>query len=313
MDNSTHLQPAATSGTSNAISEAQNLPQNLRLLAAQRGLYTRAKLIVALQLALTVAVPLSLVVAASIKPDFKVWAALLGFMIAAADAVALDPLQKSLKLKAARMQELFDCAVLGLPWDAFRVGTKPDHEDIVAYGSAHAADEGLKNWYPRNVGDLPLHLARLICQRSNCWWDMKLRRRYKFAILTIVCCLAIVVLAMAVQWKMTLADVILGAIAPLTPLVAWSLRESRRQQEAIEALERLKLYSHDLWRKAISREMEPAQCDEQARWLQSELFDRRRTNPLIFNWIYRLSQRRFEDQMQGGANEMILEANRQGS
>jgi hypothetical protein len=36
----------------------------------------------------------------------------------------------------------------------------------------------LKDWYPVSVGQLPIHEARLICQRSNIWWDAKQKLRY---------------------------------------------------------------------------------------------------------------------------------------
>ena len=35
-----------------------------------------------------------------------------------------------------------------------------------------------RDWYPPEVGRLPLPLARLICQRAAVWWDMSQRRKY---------------------------------------------------------------------------------------------------------------------------------------
>lgn len=53
----------------------------------------------------------------------------------------------------------------------------------------------LKDWYPKEVAALALPLARLVCQRANCWWDANLRRKYANWLLAILIVTFVAVLA----------------------------------------------------------------------------------------------------------------------
>ena len=48
------------------------------------------------------------------------------------------------------------------------------------------------------VGRLPVHLARLICQRAAVWWDMSQRRKYAGWLIAIVAILAVGIVAVVI-------------------------------------------------------------------------------------------------------------------
>src|ERR1700686_696860 len=157
----------------NNIPELQNEEWALRSLAAQRRFYGWAKMALALQIILVVIVPGVLLVVEHLAAGFKVWAAFIGLTISILDVLLFDPLKSGLRHKGAATQELFDCQVLGLEWPALK-DRKPDREDVHG-ASADYGDADLRDWYPADVGQLPPYAGRIICQRSNCRWDSKLR------------------------------------------------------------------------------------------------------------------------------------------
>ena len=164
------------------ITIEQNTAKQLQRLGAQRQLYAAAKKVFGVQVALSGpgAVAVALLVIA--YPACKGYAALWGIIVALCDLLWLTPWQKRLRDVAARVQEAFDCDVLALPWNDVKAGTRPDPELIKAQSDKYqvwaAKMPPLSNWYASAVGDLPLHIGRLACQRSNCWWDSQQRRRY---------------------------------------------------------------------------------------------------------------------------------------
>lgn len=113
----------------NNIPQRQNEGQSLQLLAAQRRLYSWAKIALAIQVILVVVIPGTLLVVEHFEETFKLWAALAGLVISILDVLILDPAKAALRHKAAATQELFDCHVLELDWPNLK-GEKPDREDV---------------------------------------------------------------------------------------------------------------------------------------------------------------------------------------
>src|SRR5271165_2642933 len=162
----------------NGIISRQNAPENIRVLAAQRSLYSRAKTLAAVQVFVAGVTPVVGAIAVALKPHADVWAAFIGIIVAYFDTAWLDPRQSKLRNLAANVQEDFDCSVLQLPWNDALAGRRPSPEDIHGAADGHTPSSAapLEDWYPQAVAALPLYQGRLICQRTNCWWDSKLRQ-----------------------------------------------------------------------------------------------------------------------------------------
>lgn len=175
-----------------SFSERQNEPQKLNYLAAQRTLYKKAKSITIIQIMLSVPLIIFVSIAALILNDKDIsqligfqqvdisWvSAFTGVVVALLDVLILTALVNNLKEKAAKIQELFDTSVLGLPWNNVATGGIPDHEDVNKY-SRPIRDmpeelSKLKNWYSVKLDNLPIEASLIICQRSNLCWDSELR------------------------------------------------------------------------------------------------------------------------------------------
>jgi SMODS-associating 4TM effector domain len=294
----------------NQIPVLQNADAQLRLLRARRQTYTDAKHLLILQLCLAIGVPVVGAFCALIWPSLRGLVALASIVITVLDVTLIDRLQKTLLKRAAILQEQFDCAVLELPWDKFTVGSKIDPETIHGASSQYRdgqEDAQLRNWYPAVVGTVPLHLARIICQRTNLWYDAKLRRQYGGFILGITISLTLLLVLFGWIGGLTIDTFVLTVLAPAAPIVIWGVREYLRQRDVAEALDRVRSEAEALWERAKAGTCSDSECTAQSRQFQNAIYERRSTSPLIFDWIYKVQRPRLEDQMNRGAEEFVRE------
>jgi hypothetical protein len=294
----------------NDIPQLQNSDQSIRLLATQRRLYGWAKTVSVIQVILVIAMPGVLLVIDHLNPASSVWSAFAGILIAILDTAAIDPIKERITEKGATVQELFDCEVLGLEWPRL-AASSPDREDIAITISPKEVNL-LKDWYPTTVGGLPRAVARIICQRSNCWWDAKLRRFYGWGITAFWVVVIALVCVIAIEEHLTFENFIVSLLTPVLPLILWGIREVRLQREAADRNDRLKSFSDQLWSQVMQHALNDDAMNAQSRKFQDEIFQRRRRSPLVFNWFYFLFRNQFEKQMQTGAAEMAAEATSSG-
>lgn len=296
----------------NSINKEENTNKQLERLAGHRQLYSEAKKILALQIFLSVPVVLLWSIGIAWRQELKVYAAFYGVILTLADFVLLTPLQKNIKEKAAKIQELFDCDVLKLEWRRFKIGRKPDEESISEacknYLKEHKNYSALRNWYPSGLEKLPLQFARIICQRTNCWWDAKLRRRYANLMLAMGFTLTIIVFLIGLIDGMSLEKFLLAVFIPLLPVFMLSIREYKENNECAKAVDSLKGHSEKLWEKTLAHRADRKELENDSRILQDEIYDRRRNGPLVFDWIYSFLRKAFEEQMNIGAKVLVKEA-----
>lgn len=291
----------------NGITSRQNSPENIRLLAAQRCLYSRAKGLAAVQVFLAGLTPVVGAIAVALKPDTDTWAAFAGIIVAFVDTIWLDPKQKRLRNLAASVQEHFDCTVLQLTWNAALAGRHPSPEDIHEAAEAHTPSSAapLEDWYPHAVNAVPLYQGRLICQRTNCWWDSKLRQRYCNWIFGTVFVLSTCVFALGLLNGISLQKFVLAVMAPLLPAGLWAAREWRRQSETALESDRQKEDSESLWGQVVRGEVAEPEVSRRSRELQDAILVRRRGNAPVFDWVYRRLRSKQEDQMNVAAEVMV--------
>lgn len=294
----------------NDICQIQNQEPQQRLLWARRELYARGKRVLGVQLAFTVIVPILGSVVAIAVPDLRPYVALLSLLIAVLDPTVIDRWHRSLRKTAARLQEQFDTAVLSMQWDEFTAGVRVSREQIHELSvdfNTMKSDPELVDWYPKAVERLPLHLARIICQRTNLWYDGKLRRLYGYWVLGIGILLTVLLLVIAMASGITVESFVLTVLAPASPIIIWGLREHFRQRDAADRLDRLLGGADRLWERARTGACDAAECAAQSRQFQNAIFDHRSSSPLTFSWIYRLLRSSLETQMNRSADDMVRE------
>ncbi len=295
----------------NNICQQQNTERGLELLAAQRQLYSDAKKLQIISVFIGVPVVITWSILGAVFPPFLVYAALWGITATFLDLLLFSRLQKSVQEKAAKIQQIFDCEVLQFDWAKLNCGIRINPETIVdasnKYKRKNSNYSALRDWYPISVCQLPIHQARIICQRSNIWWDANLRRRYSNWIIITLIILTTIVFLISLVGGLSLAKFLLAVIAPLTPAFVLGLRQYSEHHEAAARLDRLHENAENILDKIINKKLMEEDIERESYSLQVEIYENRRRSPSILDWFYSLLRRKHEEQMNKGAESLVKE------
>jgi len=296
----------------NRISSEQNSDRQLLRLAAASAVYGRGKQILGLQAAITVLGGFVSPIIIARFPQFKVWAAFYAFTVALLDALVLERLQSDQRRIGAQIQELFDGDLFRLAWRRLIAGETPAPEIVTEeasrYKRRHKDLSHLIDWYSPAVSRLSVSLARLVCQRTNAWWDSTLRRRYCASLKALLWALVIFLVAFGIYRGMTMDVFVLAVLAPLTPAILWGVREIRKNSSAADDLSKLQTYIDELWHKALAGSLTDKALEEESVLIQNQIFHSRSKNPFVFNWVYRLLRGAKEKTMHQVAAELVEQA-----
>lgn len=298
----------------NSIPQKQNERNQIERLCAQRSLYSRAKIVVGLQFTLAIVPALAFAILMLKWPGLKVFATLTSLAITLLDFGLLDPIQKAWRKTAAQIQEAFDCDVLDLDWTVLRAGKQPPPEDVMRYarGAMAKPEEvtAVRDWYPKSVGELPIELGRLLCQRTNCHWDATLRAAYSFTITISLWFVAIAVFVCGAIANPTFDGFVLAMLAPATPAMVLALRQHREHSDASRSSVQLREHVDGLWTKTLSKEAELSSLTAESRAVQSEIFLRRAMSSPVFDWLYNLVKKRQQEFADRSTDHLVAEAKR---
>lgn len=298
----------------NEISIRQNSPTCLNLLAAASSVYGRAKGLAGIQFMLTVIIPVSVGVAAIIIPSLKAPLATYGLVVFLWDTFFLTQRHRELKRQGAGFQECFDCCVMEIPWNSWRAGKELGYRETVPeeakrYLKTHDRNR-IVNWYPEEVGQLPLAIARLACQRASLSWDDDLRQKYRRLIISGLFMIIIGLLGGALAMGLSFPDTMLTVFAPAFLSIQWAGRELQQQSLTITSLQRLREKADGLIDRACVGEIDQCRMDAEARELQDEIFTHRATSPIIPNWFYNRLRSQFDGRMEETVRNLIDKWNR---
>jgi hypothetical protein len=296
----------------NNIATKQNEQKQLERLAAQREIYSFAKRLYLLQIILSVIIPIALFGIGSIWNKFAIYSALFGIIAFIVDSTTISPIIKKLKTKAAKIQELFDCDVLEIDISPLKVVNDITVEEILLNYNAHIKIkkniEKIKDWYPTNIQEMPISIARIICQRANCWWDSKLRIRYANFIKYCGLFVFLSFFTYSFIQKINIIDFTL-MLSGLIPFFQFCNKEYCDHKDAAQRLNELIRYSEDVWQFAIQNHQDYHMLKLNSRRLQDEIFEHRSKSPLILDKFFRLFRDQNEILMNRTSEILIEEAN----
>jgi hypothetical protein len=296
----------------NEITNDQKRDDRLDLLRAQRTYYRRAKWLQTAFLVLALILPWVGVFWGADHHEVRPLLALGSIALLLLEIGLATRFQRDWVKTAARIQEQFDTEVFQLPWNQFVVGSKVDPEVIrsVTQEPITAAErKDLEGWYEHCVGSLPLLLGRLICQRTNITYDMRVRTAYATGWLVLAGVLISFLMYRGVHEGLTFPDLLLNVIVPFIPLAAFVLREHRKQSDTVETLNTLKSEVEKLWAKAL-KTPSSAELAQDSRNLQDAIYRNRTSNPLVYDWVYWLRRKFNEDLARHGAESLVADAQR---
>jgi SMODS-associating 4TM effector domain len=293
----------------NPIPARQNEEAALKLMRARQWTYLVAMRLMGAQIVLTVMVPVAAAVTTLTLPDLRPYFAAIALVALLLDTLVLDQHYKTLLKRAAKLGEKFDCIVLDLHWNSFVAGEVPETEDIHTASQSWLQrhdDEGLRDWYPVAAGEMPMALARVICQRTNLRYDSQLRRSYSIVILVTVALVLLGLFAVGLVQDLNFTDWIL-ALAPGMPLLSWAGREYYRQRDTADALVALMGKARGIWQQALDGNCDDDECRSVSRELQNAIYLRRSTAPLVMPRLYKFKRLSLEDEMNNAASNFLEE------
>lgn len=288
----------------NNISQIQMDDRSLQLQKAKVSLYGRASQIELWRGLLPIGNAIFWLFVLSGEGSLAAWPVLFGFALPLVDTYFLAPWERRNKQLAARVQEEFDCRLFLLPWNELlageRVGQEKLAEEVTRFEKQGYDAQDLSNWYSFDLSDLPISAGRVICQRSNTWWDSRLRKMYGRLLLGLTLTSALITIAYASLGGLDLDQYVVGMMAPLVPFGVWTLKEIQSQWMAATEGERLLRMADEIW-IALLNEPKRKQVELESRQLQDLIFKRRVSSPVNPRWLYRRRRNEFENLMiQGG-------------
>jgi hypothetical protein len=290
----------------NSIPARQNSPPFLCLLRARSRMYVDAVRLQRAQLLLTVIVPMIGAISGIIWVETRPWVGVSALAVTICDVSWLDRMQRRKLRTLAKVGEQFDCELLGLPWNAFAVGKRVDPEIVERAARTWPRGDGeLMNWYRPEVGATALHLARIVCQQSNLWYDSTLRRTYSTVLLAATATVFGVLFIIGLVLRLSVEDFVVTILAPAAPIVIWAIRDYYRNNDTAAANETIKAEAEVFWDQAVAGLCLEEDCALRSRELQDAIFARRSSSPLLFPFIYARLRPRMVRRLTVGVTELL--------
>lgn len=264
----------------NHVNEMQNEPFSIDMLSAQRHYYSQAKLIVYTSLFFCVIVVAVLSVlnrfySSEILGKTVLMYSLLAFILSS----MLTNYRNKLQNLAARIQHLFDIKLFGLKWDTALCGIEPRVEEVKR--GKQKKQNKLDYWYKDIPDDLPLDAVTLVCLRMNVEYDKSMKQNLSLLLYIVVSLFAIIIVI--ANNERTIWDMVLYSIVPLLPVSKFLYDVKRRIDSDKERLVRLDVSIDSLMKKAIQ---EGVIEKEKLQNINNQIFEHRRTSPLVPDWLY---------------------------
>lgn len=296
----------------NDIPIRQASDENRRLLRARHRNYRVAKVTQGLLVLVSILLPVIGVWVGPQAPEIRPYLALASLILLVLETALFDRIQKDRLKRGAKLQEQFDTDVFGLPWNRFVTGAPVEYEDVRRLSAKPLSvkrEAHFQAWYEVCIARLPLHLARLIGQRTNISYDARLRRRYGGWLLALTVLFGVTLLFAGLYKGLQFPDLIMTLVVPFLPVLTWALRERTQQANAAISLTNLNTEWDKIWAKALSG-ADATALTAKSRSLQDAIYQHRERSPLIFDWVYSLFRSANEDEAHHAAEDFVRKAER---
>jgi hypothetical protein len=297
------------------IPATQNEPQQLKLIYAYHQAYANVNRLGFIRLAMVTAAAVILPIIGAYFSAFRAYGAAITLLVFLLDLFYFDRTIDEGRKFGARIQDLFDRTVFKKKWPDHIAGEKPTEEDIQSLAKTFENSNNperlgkLRDWYPTEVGQLPHPLAVLVCQRSNCVWDTKLRKRFKTVLLAGLLILLGLVWMLAIVLNLSISEFLVAFLVPSIPAVAFTWKLTLQQQTAIDASERTRRSLEQIREQLESTGLTEDLIDTHTDYLQAELFYRRSSVSRVPSLIYNNDREMREHEMKQAVQTMIQNGN----
>jgi hypothetical protein len=296
--------PAYQPPTTVSMKDGQNEVQALRLLLAQRRLYSRAKWWSFLRWIGFSIIGVAAPILTAIVPEAAVVVGAIAGVWIFLSRTWFSSVEQNLAAKAAEIQERFDQWVFGMPELATRVPSASMEEIVQLVGTdkttvADANKEDLKNWYPFDEHvDGVISIA--IAQRANTAYSERLLNANANVWLTITLAWSGAAVIVGVIVGLTFTQFLLGVALPLLPALLDVWDQFRLTKHAGEVRRAM---ADDIERAVRGSGDHQLTPEDLLLW-QEQTYELRRTSPQVPNLVYKRARDRNEHAMNTAAAEL---------
>lgn len=276
------------------LENRQNSIINIERLAAQRRLYSKAKIINYCNFVVTVFIPILILILPTI-PTFSFLRMQIMTLIFHACTLIAIGLQYWLTIYASRLKKLaahiqleFDMDVFDLKWDTRFLGADNNSSELLVAKEFKKFSEkklkSLDNWYELSgLKEKTSKEVIRLCQKQNLQWNSTIRRRVNtglnsFVIISIIVCFLIMLLL-----KTNLAQ-ITNSMINFVPLITWIITVNKNYKRDKNTLNEL----HDLVN-------DKRYGKDTALLIEAKITEYRQNGSLIPNFIYRIYRNNDEE------------------
>jgi hypothetical protein len=294
----------------NDIPARQARDENKRLLRARDRNYGAAKMTQGVIVTVSVLLPIVGVLAAPRAPEVRPYIALAGLVLLLLETALIDRVQKDRLKRGAKLQEQFDTEVFSLPWNRFVAGAQVEPEDLRALSAKPLSDKREREfatWYEPCIGRLPLHLGRLVGQRTNISYDARVRRKYGGQLLLWIIVFGVALLFTGLAMGLTFPELLTALLVPFMPVLTWALKERLQHANTANSLANLGSEWDKIWTKALGG-ADATTVTADSRALQDAIYQHRERSPLVFDWVYRRLRAANEDEAHHAAVDLCNRA-----
>lgn len=228
---------------SNTICDRQNEDKYICYLAAQRQLYNEVKGLDIIIILFSVIIPLVLAILQDVianSGSVSLVSHLLSIISMVVGLFVKSSVSKK-RSNAAEIQQHFDVYVYQMPWDTKLFGKQNNITCIIAEKSKLLLSNPeerykLHDWYTAVAGTVELKKGILICQKENFYWDVSLRKRFKWRSLIIIGIFVIGIVGIGIIKNESVETLILR-VAFILPMLTWLFETIRQLNKDIDDLE----------------------------------------------------------------------------
>lgn len=296
----------------NNIRQLQNTNNSIDKLSSQRQLYSKAKTFFTLRLLMSILIAIIGPILITQYDKSRPYVALISIIYIFFDIIVLKKIESKNRENAAKIQELFDIKLFGLEWNNVVAGNKPDMEMVYVNSEKYKKKNNtaaLFDWYPKGIESLDLMSAALVCQRSNIWWDVSLRKIYIKILFSALSFFAIFFAVVSIAKNLDIQK-ILETILPILPLISILVSQIESQISTVSKMDSLKEKIESLINVIVENNCTQIDVEGQIRSIQDAIFLHRESCFSLPNWLYGLFMKKYEKQMEYNADTHILKLSR---
>lgn len=293
---------------SSLIITRENETSSIEKLAAQRQIYSKAKTVFYTQTFISTISLVLLSFSQLLFPtiEFNLVIATWSLIVLFLD-LFLDKYVNILKEAGAKIQELFDTYVLQIEWNSILCSDKPEYNDVCRYYKQYKKSHdlsNLSNWYEVEIAIVPENTGKLICQKTNCNYDIIIRKRYKAVVLWVGIIAIILLFVIAIFSQITLSKFVLTVLVPSAPIVQWMYKNVSSNSESIINLKQLNSLLNNAWNNAKNG----VSVDNSViRQIQDGIYLNRKSNPLIPDFVYNRLRDKLETETRYSVKQLVRE------